>query len=287
MWNIVLRTLMPVLVLLVSVPVVRVAAQTAGAQRPMTFLDVQQMRTIGSPSPSPDGKWMLHTLSTMDWKEAKRQTDVHLVSLEQGVASSKQLTFTKEKNETSPRWSADGAYFVFLSNREAPESASSRNQLYLMRPDGGEARRISDAREGVADFEFSKDGRWIVFTSGKAGEQQLYRIDLQSTETPAEQLTKHPTGIGSWTWAPGSKRIYFTSPDKADPDENARREKKFTVDNRNAETRILPLAAERGMAVLTNLPFGRGRVLDAFGARALPDWASRPGTRPTCRRPKS
>ena len=144
------------------------SAQSQDTKRPMTFLDVQHMRTIGSPAPSPDGRWMLYTLSTMDWKEARRQTDIHLVSMADGVGSTKQLTFTKEKNETSPRWAKDGSFFVFLSNREAPENASSRNQLYLMRPDGGEARRITDAREGVADFAFSKDGQWIVFKSGKS-----------------------------------------------------------------------------------------------------------------------
>ena len=47
----------------------------------------------------------------------------------------------------------------------------------------------------------------------------------------------------------------------------------YAIDNRGAEARILPLAAERGMAVLTNLPFGRGRVFDAFGDTPLPDWA--------------
>ncbi len=41
-------------------------------QRPMTFLDMQQMRQVGSPAPSPDGKWLLYTLTTPDWKEAKR-----------------------------------------------------------------------------------------------------------------------------------------------------------------------------------------------------------------------
>ena len=143
--------------------------------RPMTFLDSQQMRQVGATTPSPDGKWMLYTLSTPDWKEAKRQTDIYLVSLQQGVASTKQMTFTKEKNETSPRWAHDGSFFVFLSNREAPESASSRNQLYVMRPDGGEARRISDTKEGVSDFAFSDDGRWLAFRSGKSGEEQLYR----------------------------------------------------------------------------------------------------------------
>src|SRR6187401_2678616 len=75
-------------------------AQAQGA-RPMTFLDTQQMRQVAATTPSPDGKWMLYTLSTPDWKEAKRQTDIYLVSLQQGVASTKQMTFTKEKNETS------------------------------------------------------------------------------------------------------------------------------------------------------------------------------------------
>ncbi len=84
------------------------------------------------------------------------------------------MTFTKEKNETSPRWAHDGSFFVFLSNREAPESASSRNQLYVMRPDGGEARRITDAKEGVSDYAFSDDGRWLAYRRGKSGEEQLY-----------------------------------------------------------------------------------------------------------------
>lgn len=47
----------------------------------------------------------------------------------------------------------------------------------------------------------------------------------------------------------------------------------YAIDNRGAEERILPLAAERGMAVLTNLPVGRGRVFLAFGERPLPEWA--------------
>src|SRR5688572_4649867 len=112
------------------------SAQTAvpsgGAARPMTFLDMQHIRQVGAPTPSPDGRWLLYTLSTPDWKEAKRQTDIYLVSVVQGLPSTRQMTFTKEKNETSPRWSRDGSFFAFLSNRDAPENASSRNQLYTM-----------------------------------------------------------------------------------------------------------------------------------------------------------
>jgi dipeptidyl aminopeptidase/acylaminoacyl peptidase len=215
-----------------------VHAQAAGdAKRPMTFLDMRLMRSVGSPTPSPDGRWMLYTLSTPDWKEARSQTDLYLVSLQQGVSSTRQMTFTKEKNETSPRWAHDGRTFFFLSNREAPENASSRNQLYVMRHDGGEAQRITDAREGVRDYQLTRDGRWLVYRSGKEGEEQLYRLAVAGIETAKpEQLTKHPTGLTTWRIAPDGSRIYFVSPDTIDKEEKERREKKFTVNIRNMET---------------------------------------------------
>jgi dipeptidyl aminopeptidase/acylaminoacyl peptidase len=220
-------------------------ALDAQAPRPMTFLDMQLMRQAGSPAPSPDGRWLLYTLSTPDWKEARRQTDIHLVEIARGHASNRQLTFTKEKNETQPTWARDGRFFVFLSNRDAPENASSRNQLYLMRIDGGEARRITDARDGVSTFAFSPDGRWLVYRSGRSGEEQLHRLtvaDLEAEARPAP-ITTHPTGVGTWRWAPDSRRIYFIAPDRLDADEKARREKRFTVNIQNMETPLSSLWA--------------------------------------------
>ena len=48
----------------------------------------------------------------------------------------------------------------------------------------------------------------------------------------------------------------------------------YAADARTAADRILPLAADRGMGVLVNLPFGRGRLFSRVGDRELPDWAS-------------
>jgi len=48
----------------------------------------------------------------------------------------------------------------------------------------------------------------------------------------------------------------------------------YALDNRVAEGRLLPLAADRGVAVLTNLPFGRGRVFQALGSQPIPEWAA-------------
>src|SRR6266581_7790766 len=130
------------------VPVVSLAQKSVSpaALRPITFLDRQYQRDVASPTPSPDGRWLLYTLSTPDWNQAKRQTDIYLVSVKDGLASTKQMTFTKDKNETSPRWSRDGKFFVFLSNRDAASAPSgggsasaAQNQIYILRPDGGEA----------------------------------------------------------------------------------------------------------------------------------------------------
>lgn len=47
----------------------------------------------------------------------------------------------------------------------------------------------------------------------------------------------------------------------------------YALDNRKADQRILPLAADRGMGVMVNLPFGRGRLFQAVQGRTLPPWA--------------
>src|ERR1041384_5412174 len=163
-------------------------------------------------------------------------TDVYLVSLERGVDSTRQMTYTKDKNENSPRWSRDGKFFVFASDREAPQSAASQNQLYLMRPDGGEARKITEAKDGVGNFAFSKDGKWLVFSAGKEENQQLWGLPVAEIETAKpQQLTKHATPITAWQFSPDSRRLYFLSPDSVNKDDKERIEKKFTVKIRNED----------------------------------------------------
>lgn len=54
----------------------------------------------------------------------------------------------------------------------------------------------------------------------------------------------------------------------------------YSIANRNAAVEVLPLAAERGMAVLVNMPYGGrrdGNLLRRLGERPLPPWAGEIG----------
>ncbi len=48
----------------------------------------------------------------------------------------------------------------------------------------------------------------------------------------------------------------------------------YSLAQRQAAERILPLAADRGMAVLVNVPYGRGRLFQAVEGHELPEWAA-------------
>jgi diketogulonate reductase-like aldo/keto reductase len=51
----------------------------------------------------------------------------------------------------------------------------------------------------------------------------------------------------------------------------------YSLDEREAERRLLPLAAERDMAVLVNLPFGQGRLFKTLRGKPVPPWMQEAG----------
>lgn len=214
---------------------VPLATGAAQAPRPMTFMDQQLMRQAGGAALSPDGSRVVYTISVPNWKEAKRYTDIYVVNVRDGLPSTRQLTFTKDKNENTPRWSPDGSFFVFSSNRDAAPNAATQ-QLYVMRPDGGEAQKITDAKDGVGNYAFSKDGRWLAFSAGKSDEQQVWVLPVAGIDTAkARPLTKHATPVGWWRFSENGTRLYFVSPDSVDKANKERMEKKFDVRIRNQD----------------------------------------------------
>jgi aryl-alcohol dehydrogenase-like predicted oxidoreductase len=51
----------------------------------------------------------------------------------------------------------------------------------------------------------------------------------------------------------------------------------YSIDDRSAAQAVLPLAQEKGIAVLNNVPFGRGSLLSRMAGKKLPAWAAEIG----------
>jgi aryl-alcohol dehydrogenase-like predicted oxidoreductase len=131
-----------------------------------------------------------------------------------------------------------------------------------------------------------------VWTSGKqAGIEQMERsmallardrIDLMQVHNLEDWRTHLPT-LRDWKAMGRITYIGVTHYKESGHDELERVMRSepldfvqlnYSVSSRAAENRLLPLAAERGLAVLVNLPFGGGKLLGSLRPQPLPAWAA-------------
>jgi len=111
------------------------------------------------------------------------------------------------------------------------------------------------------------------------------RIDLMQIHNLVDWRTHLPT-LGAWK---AERRIrylgitHYTESAHAELEAVLRAERwdfvqlNYALDDRAVEQRLLPLAAERGIAVIVNQPFGGGGLLRRLLPRKLPDWAAEIG----------
>ncbi len=145
------------------------SAQTAPASpsaakpgpHPMNLDDADRLLGVGTPQVSPDGKWVLYTVARVDTTADKRITDLWMVSWD--GAQDIQLTYGVESSVSSPRWSPDGKYISFLSERPgAPKVKGS--QVWVLDRRGGEARQLTDVKGNLSAYEWSPDGKRLLLT---------------------------------------------------------------------------------------------------------------------------
>lgn len=129
-----------------------------------------------------------------------------------------------------------------------------------------------------------------VWTEGrKSGIDQMNRsikllrtdhIDLMQIHNLVDWQT-HLATLREWKAAGRIRYIgitHYSSSAHEELEEILRAEKldfvqlNYSIEEREAEQRVLPLAAERGVAVLVNVPFGAGRLFGMLRGKPVPTW---------------
>src|ERR1044071_5751120 len=131
--------------------IVGISARTFAAdrKRPLEFDDLVGARRLSDPQVSPDGSWVAYVVTKADKAENRTDSDIWLAALSGGPP--RQLT-ASPKHDRHPRWSPDGKWIAFESNR------GGAFQLYLIPADGGEARQLTTLSTEATQPIWSPDG---------------------------------------------------------------------------------------------------------------------------------
>lgn len=118
------------------------------------------MKRVGAPEVSPDGKWVVFSVSESYYNENDNTSDLWLVASD-GSSQPKRLTSGKG-TESGYKWSPDNRSIAFSAKRGDDEVA----QIYILNiADGGEAQRLTSISTGAGSPLWSADGKWILFTN--------------------------------------------------------------------------------------------------------------------------
>ena len=118
--------------------------------------DLFQIRKVGDPQVSPDGRFVAFVVSDASLPENLTHTQIWVTSVRGG--GSRLLTKGTHR-DAHPRWSPNGRWLLFESDREAG------TQLWVVPAWGGEARRITAVTTNAYSAIWAPDSRKIAFVS--------------------------------------------------------------------------------------------------------------------------
>ncbi len=132
----------------------------AAAKSTITHEAMWLMKRVGAPTVSPDGKWVVFSVTEPAYDEKDQGSDLWMVPSD-GSAQPRRLTFTKGA-ESGAAWSPDSRRLAFSARREGDEAA----QIYVLDVvAGGEAQRVTSQSTGTSSPRWRPDGGALLFTS--------------------------------------------------------------------------------------------------------------------------
>jgi dipeptidyl aminopeptidase/acylaminoacyl peptidase len=206
------------------------SASTADESRHVPTVDeLLTIKSAGGAQISPDGKWVAYMVTAADFKQDAFVTQIWLAD----TGGSRNIQLTRgEKSSNNPKWSPDGAWLAFTSNR-----LEDKNQIFVINPAGGEAVQLTKSETAISNFAWSEDGRTIAYTATEPvpqvskdrkdylGDYEVVRRDYnfahlwtlvvsEALNAPVggkQRTKKKDFSVDSFAWSPDGSKIAFSA----------------------------------------------------------------------------
>ena len=139
-----------------------------------------------------DGKWVIFSVIDKDLEGIYKRNP-------NGINEFR-LTQTPD---TEPLWSPDSKRIAFLSTRDG------NKEIYIMREDGSDQRRLTSNDEVESHLAWSPDGKQIMFVSNRDGNTEIYLVGISGGKQI--RLTHNVGNDYNPAWSPDGKSIVFVS----------------------------------------------------------------------------
>ena len=140
---------------------------------------VYDISNLSSPLISPEGDWILYSVSKADAQKDKNVSQLYMIN-KNGTET---VSLTEQtKGVGSYQWSPEGKYISFLT---AGKEEKEGSQLFLLDRRGGEPIQLTHIKGEIAAYQWFKDGSKILFEikdpsfadTAKSKVRQPYEID--------------------------------------------------------------------------------------------------------------
>jgi Tol biopolymer transport system component len=179
--------------------VLGIAGSAADPAHPVTQPVLLRTGDERYPSYSPDGTQIAFR-GDLDLAEPSGDEEIYVMNAD--GTNVRQLTSNADF-DSAPSWSNDGKQIVFErapAGTFTPGIEAQEKDVYVMRADGTNVRRLTDSPGLDEGPEFSPDGAKIVFSSARDGQQELYVMDTDGANP--RRLTDNPARDESPDWQP-------------------------------------------------------------------------------------
>src|SRR5437870_2618330 len=170
-------------------------------KRSITEKDLWDFVWIGDPQVLSDGSRVAFVRVTVNEKKEGYNTSIWSVPTAGGEEPHQ---LTKGDHDSSPRWSPDGKYLLFLRATEK-DGKPEEPQLSILPMAGGDSFSFTDLPKGAGNPVWSPDGKMIAFTSDTNAEDLAKQEKKKKKEKESKKAASESSASPSPKPEPSKK----------------------------------------------------------------------------------